>query len=99
MDPSSSPTHVVFAFTRRWAGPQPATGRGPREAQDRKDKLWLDDRTRREGGEEILTLLFSELSPVCAIVGVLAQEVIKAISNKDVPSTTTFFTTTRESAE
>ena len=37
-------------------------------------------------------LLFAELSPVCAIVGgVLAQEVIKAISNKDAPHNNYFF--------
>lgn len=36
--------------------------------------------------EEILPMLFSELSPVAAIVGgVLGQEVIKVISNKDSP--------------
>ena len=35
---------------------------------------------------EALPLLFSELSPVAAIVGgVLGQEVIKVISNKDAP--------------
>ena len=34
----------------------------------------------------------SELSPVCAVVGgVLAQEVIKALSAKDRPYTNTFF--------
>ena len=34
----------------------------------------------------MLQLLFSELSPVAAIVGgVLAQEIIKVISNKDAP--------------
>ena len=37
-------------------------------------------------------LLFAELSPVCAIVGgVLAQEVIKAISNKDAPHNNYFY--------
>ena len=36
--------------------------------------------------EDILPMLFSELSPVAAIVGgVLGQEVIKVISNKDAP--------------
>ena len=36
--------------------------------------------------EEILPMLFSELSPVAAIIGgVLGQEVIKVISNKDAP--------------
>ncbi|XP_023319960.1 SUMO-activating enzyme subunit 1 [Eurytemora carolleeae] len=42
--------------------------------------------------DELLSLLFSELSPVCAIVGgVLSQEVIKAISNKDSPHNNFFF--------
>jgi len=42
--------------------------------------------------DEMLGLLFAELSPVCAIVGgVLAQEVIKAISNKDAPHNNYFF--------
>ena len=37
-------------------------------------------------------LLFAELSPVCAIVGgVLAQEVIKAISYKDAPHNNYYF--------
>ena len=41
---------------------------------------------------DCLDLLFAELSPVCAIVGgVLAQEVIKAISNKDAPHNNYFF--------
>ena len=36
--------------------------------------------------EDILPMLFSELSPVAAIIGgVLGQEVIKVISNKDAP--------------
>ena len=36
--------------------------------------------------DEILPMLFAELSPVAAIVGgVLGQEVIKVISNKDAP--------------
>ena len=36
--------------------------------------------------ESTLSLLFSESSPVAAIVGgVLAQEIIKTISNKDAP--------------
>jgi len=39
-----------------------------------------------EIGDKMLPLLFSELSPVAAIVGgVLAQEIIKVISNKDAP--------------
>ncbi len=40
----------------------------------------------------------SELSPVCAVVGgVLAQEVIKAISAKDRPYTNTFLYDGRQS--
>ena len=37
-------------------------------------------------------LLFAELAPVAAIVGgILGQEVIKAISNKDAPHNNFFF--------
>ena len=44
------------------------------------NKLTNDD------GDKMISLLFSELSPVAAIVGgVLAQEIIKVISNKDAP--------------
>merc|ERR1712126_142461 len=42
--------------------------------------------------DSMLEVLFGELSPVCAIVGgVLAQEIIKAISNKDAPHNNYFF--------
>merc|ERR1712029_1116895 len=42
--------------------------------------------------DAMLEVLFGELSPVCAIVGgVLAQEIIKAISNKDAPHNNYFF--------
>lgn len=36
--------------------------------------------------EEVLDLVFGEIAPICAIVGgVVAQEVIKAVSHKEVP--------------
>jgi len=42
--------------------------------------------------DSMLDVLFGELSPVCAIVGgVMAQEIIKAISNKDAPHNNYFF--------
>ena len=49
--------------------------------------------------EEILPMLFSELSPVAAIVGgVLGQEVIKVISNKDAPHNNFFLYNPLESS-
>lgn len=36
--------------------------------------------------ESLLDLLFGELAPVCAILGgIIAQEIIKAVSQKEVP--------------
>jgi ubiquitin-like 1-activating enzyme E1 A len=47
----------------------------------------------------MVNLLFSELSPVAAIVGgVLAQEIIKVISNKDEPHKNFFLFNPLESA-
>ena len=49
--------------------------------------------------EDILPMLFSELSPVAAIVGgVLGQEVIKVISNKDAPHNNFFLYNPLESS-
>nr|ACO10317.1 SUMO-activating enzyme subunit 1 [Caligus rogercresseyi] len=52
-----------------------------------KDKITRDyDLPSDKIPEEIIPLLFGELGPVSAIVGgVLAQEIIKGISNKDLP--------------
>jgi ubiquitin-like 1-activating enzyme E1 A len=48
---------------------------------------------------DILPMLFSELSPVAAIVGgVLGQEVIKVISNRDAPHNNFFLYNPLESA-
>ena len=49
--------------------------------------------------EDIIPMLFSELSPVAAIVGgILGQEVIKVISNKDAPLNNFFLFNPLESA-
>lgn len=43
--------------------------------------------------------MFGQLSPVCAIVGgVLAQEIIKAVSQKDLPHNNFFFFSTLDGA-
>lgn len=44
-------------------------------------------------------MVFGQVSPVCAIVGgVLAQEIIKAVSHKDPPHKNFFFFTTLDGA-
>lgn len=43
--------------------------------------------------------MFGQVSPVCAILGgVLAQEIIKAVSQKDPPHNNFFFFTSEDSA-
>jgi len=95
MDPSYFLLQVLFAF-------QEETGHAPRPASREADLATLRrlrDSTlsdmkipTKKVTDEVLGLLFAELSPVCAIVGgVLAQEVIKAISNKDAPHNNYFF--------
>eukprot|EP00092_Neocalanus_flemingeri_P021212 GFUD01022986.1.p1 GENE.GFUD01022986.1~~GFUD01022986.1.p1 ORF type:complete len:357 (+),score=108.13 GFUD01022986.1:47-1072(+) len=95
MDPSFFLLQVLFTF-------QSETGHTPRPA-DREADLAKLKKIRDETltklsvpttkiADEMLGLLFAELSPVCAIVGgVLGQEVIKAISNKDAPHNNYFF--------
>jgi len=95
MDPSFFLLQVLFNF-------QAETGHSPRPKEREADLAQLKkirDQTLEalsvpttKIGDEMLNLLFAELSPVCAIVGgVLAQEVIKAISNKDAPHNNYFF--------
>jgi len=95
MDPSFFLLQVLFSF-------QSETGYTPRPAdrvadlaklkQLRDDTLANLSVPKDKISDEMLGLLFAELSPVCAIVGgVLAQEVIKAISNKDAPHNNYFF--------
>jgi len=95
MDPSFFLLHVLFAF-------QQETGRTPspqhRDADLDKLKTVRDETLKSMSvpvekiSDELLSLLFSELSPVCAIVGgVMGQEIIKAISNKDAPHNNFFF--------
>jgi len=95
MDPSFFLLQVLFNF-------QSETGHTPRPKERETDLAKLKemrDKTLEnlsvpvtKISDEMLNLLFAELSPVCAIVGgVLAQEVIKAISNKDAPHNNYFF--------
>jgi len=95
MDPSFFLLHVLLAFKTE-------TGHSPRAANRAEDldKLkQLRDQTLEKLAvpttkipDQLLGLLFAELSPVAAIVGgVLGQEVIKAISNKDAPHNNFFF--------
>merc|ERR1712127_809125 len=95
MDPSFFLLHVLFAFRTE-------TGHSPRAShreQDLAKLVELRDATLTKLSvpttkitDEMLGLLFAELAPVAAIVGgVLGQEVIKAISNKDAPHNNYFF--------
>merc|ERR1719266_2776740 len=94
MDPSYFLLQVLFEFQSR-------EGCSPR-CSKREDDMALLRRLRDDigkklelpeghkltnaDGDKLLEMLFSELSPVAAIVGgVLAQEIIKVISNKDAP--------------
>ena len=57
-----------------------------REDIAQKLELPKGNKLTNSDGDQMLDLLFSELSPVAAIVGgVLSQEIIKVISNKDTP--------------
>merc|ERR1719228_1104101 len=89
MDPSFFLLQVLFAFKTE-------TGHSPRPTARQEDLAKLKelrDATLTKLSvpttkipDEMLGFLFAELSPVAAIVGgVLGQEVIKAISNKDAP--------------
>jgi len=95
MDPSYFMLQVLLNF-------QAETGHTPRPKERETDLAKLKNVRDETLGklsvpvtkipDEMLGLLFAELSPVCAIVGgVLAQEVIKAISNKDAPHNNYFF--------
>jgi len=95
MDPSFFLLQVLFAFKTEM-------GHSPRPAQRQEDLTKLKelrDATLTKLSvpttkipDEMLGFLFAELSPVAAIVGgVLGQEVIKAISNKDAPHNNYFF--------
>merc|ERR1712130_101372 len=95
MDPSFFLLHVLFAF-RAEMGHNP---RASARDEDLKKLQELRDSTltklvvpTTKIPDEMLGLLFAELAPVAAIVGgILGQEVIKAISNKDAPHNNYFF--------
>jgi len=95
MDPSFFLLQVLFSF-------QSEFGHSPRAAARQEDLARLvtcRDSTLAKLSvpaskitDQMLGLLFAELAPVAAIVGgVLGQEVIKAISNKDAPHNNYFF--------
>ena len=95
MDPSFFLLQVLFEF-------QSEMGRKPSPASKQEDierLRRLRDTTLEKikipvakVSDSMLDVLFGELSPVCAIVGgVMAQEIIKAISNKDAPHNNYFF--------
>merc|ERR1712179_216498 len=95
MDPSFFLLQVMFAFkTEMGHNPRPASRK-----EDLAKLAELRDATLTKLSvpttkipDEMLGLLFAELSPVAAIVGgILGQEVIKAISNKDAPHNNFFF--------
>ena len=95
MDPSFFLLQVLFEF-------QSEMGRKPSPASKQEDveklKKLRDSVLERmkipvtKVTDAMMEVLFGELSPVCAIVGgVMAQEIIKAISNKDAPHNNYFF--------
>jgi len=95
MDPSYFLLQILFEFVAQ-------TGHKPRPANKAEDLEKMKElRTSTleklkipvaKVSDEMLGLLFGELSPVCAVVGgVVAQEIIKAISNKDAPHNNYFF--------
>jgi len=101
MDPSFFLLQVLFEF-------QSEMGRKPSPASKQEDierLRRLRDTTLEKikipvakVSDSMLDVLFGELSPVCAIVGgVMAQEIIKAISNKDAPHNNYFFYNPNES--
>merc|ERR1712062_560903 len=95
MDPSFFLLHVLFAF-RAEMGHNP---RASARDEDLKKLQQLRETTLTKLAvptskipDEMLGLLFAELAPVAAIVGgILGQEVIKAISNKNAPHNNYFF--------
>jgi len=96
MDPSFFLLQVLFAFQSETGVSRP---RASQRSEDLDKLKELRDQTltnisvpKEKISDEMLGLLFAELSPVAAIVGgVLGQEVIKAISNKDAPHNNYFF--------
>ena len=101
MDPSYFLLQILFEFVAQ-------TGYKPRPANKNEDLEKMKElRTSTlekmkipvtKVSDEMLGLLFGELSPVCAVVGgVVAQEIIKAISNKDAPHNNYFFYNPMES--
>jgi len=94
MDPSYFMLQVLFEFQSK-EGCSPRTSKRESDIEllktlraDVAKKLELPEKNKlvNEDGDKLLELLFSELSPVAAIVGgVLGQEIIKVISNKDAP--------------
>jgi len=95
MDPSFFLLQVLFEF-------QSEMGRKPSPASKQEDieklKKLRDSVLEKmkipvtKVTDAMMDVLFGELSPVCAIVGgVMAQEIIKAISNKDAPHNNYFF--------
>jgi len=95
MDPSFFLLHVLFAFKAEMGHNPRASARD----EDLKKLQQLRETTLTKLAvptskipDEMLGLLFAELAPVAAIVGgILGQEVIKAISNKDAPHNNYFF--------
>ena len=89
MDPSYFILQILMEFQSR----EGCSPRAEMRAEDMKLLTSLKESITSKYGlpekkipDEILPMLFAELSPVAAIVGgVLGQEVIKVISNKDSP--------------
>lgn len=106
MDTSYFLLQVLFEFqSREGCSPRSAKRESDMELlkrlrEDIAQKLELPAKSKliNEDGDKMLELLFSELSPVAAIVGgVLSQEIIKVISNKDAPHNNFFLYNPMES--
>ncbi|XP_075230809.1 SUMO1 activating enzyme subunit 1 [Lycorma delicatula] len=73
--------------------PKPGTGSDVEQLKNIRDsELAKLEVPLDKVGDSVFDLIFAQVSPVCAIVGgVLAQEVIKAVSQKEAPHNNMFF--------
>ena len=104
MDPSFFLLQILFDFqSENGRKPGPKTkAEDVAKLQKLRDtvleRMKVPEKMKEKLDDSMLEVVFGELSPVCAIVGgVVAQEIIKAISNKDAPHNNYFFYNPMES--
>ncbi|XP_047497045.1 SUMO-activating enzyme subunit 1-like isoform X2 [Penaeus chinensis] len=94
--------HIIMEFiTLHGRNPNPA-----HRAEDEVELLTIKNALLEKMGipqekvdNQFASMVYGQLSPVCAIVGgVLAQEIIKAVSQKDPPHNNFFFFNTQDGA-